>query len=522
MRRLYAVLLMLFLPLIGMAEESLFTIGEPHVSQLDYRQYFETMSAQAGQCTIAIAKDAYGKEAAEQLHAQVIADEAVLAAFGDMRPHTVYVVKKPMAGMQQMDAAIYCTAAQVLDGSYRSWLAAAAFGLERWQGVGLAGCAFDVTLDTQGLTDWYAEDAHDDMLSLFSAYFVSDFATAEELHMAEQTATALTAYIMEQHGKSAVMSANAEDYVPEWLASLGIDRPYDDPYAGVLEGYAYTHNQFYPLIATSPKGDVFKLKPLFDMHTPSQVRLALSDLELAVDAILAGVQQDAPAWYPVLRKNYEGPITYEFGENDGISITYFDNRRVTVGSAETLIHETTHMMAPCKFGRISRYMDQWKTEGIAEYLTHAYYQGRLTQEAALAQMQPDFISQAEEKAEARAFYERLRRIYQRCAPQPETAACVDLTLFWRAAVLAKEELGMQRQSVVNVHSGAGAPSLDAVNGNELSYAEAEWLASYLINRSSLSTFLHYCMDEGISFEDAFSMSYEDAKADWLANRTLLD
>ena len=79
-----------------------------------------------------------------------------------------------------------------------------------------------------------------------------------------------------------------------------------------------------------------------------------------------------------------------------------------------------------------------------------------------------------------------------------------------------------RRNVVNVYAGVGSASLDAVNGNELSYAESEWLASYLINRHGLSTFLHYCMDEGVSFEEAFGMPYETAKADWLANRTLTD
>lgn len=81
---------------------------------------------------------------------------------------------------------------------------------------------------------------------------------------------------------------------------------------------------------------------------------------------------------------------------------------------------------------------------------------------------------------------------------------------------------MALRTISGVYAGSGSASLDAVNGNELSYTEAEWLASYLINRHGLSTFLHYCLDEGVSFEAAFGLPYEAAKADWLANRTLLD
>lgn len=522
MRQLAVWLLILAFPLMCLAEEALFTEGVPHTSHLDYRQYFETQSAGIGKCNLTIAKDAYTEEQAAQLYAQVAADEAALSALGDLEPHTVYVVKKPLAGLQRIDCAIYCTAAQVLDGSYRPWLAEAAFGVETWRAVGLAGYVFGEAVDTVALSAWYADDAHDDMLSLFQAYFVPEFAAEDEFRMACQTAVSLTAYIIRAVGLESAMTADAAAYIPSWLASLGIDRAYADPYAGLLDGYTWTRNQFYPLIGTSPKGDVFKLKPLFDMDAPAEVRLALCDLELAVDAIFAGVQRDAPDWYSVLAKNCEAPITYEFAENNGYSITYFANRRVEVGSAATLIHETTHMMTPCHVGRISRYMDQWKVEAVAEYLTHAYFNGKMEQAELFTQMQTDYNSQAEDQEDAKKFYALLRNVYTRYAPLPETLCDVNSTLFWRSAVVAKAEMGMQLNSVVNVYAGAGSASLDAVNGNELSYTESEWLASYLINRHGLSAFLHYCLDEGVSFEDAFGMPYEAAKADWLANRTLLD
>ena len=516
MRRLIAWLLVFMLPLAGMAEETLFSEGMPHASHLDYRQYFETLSAQIGECTLSIAEDAYTEDMARQLFAQVASDETALTALAPVQPHTVYVVKKPLAGMQRIGSSIYCSAAQVLDGSYRPWLTEAAFDTERWQGVGIAGIAFGDAVDEEGLCTWYAGDGNDAMLSLFPAYFVDAFATEEEMYMASKTALSMTKHILRTEGVEALFAASPEAYAQTWLASLGIDRAYSNPYAGLLDGYTYTHNQFYPLIATSPKGDVFKLKPLFDMDTPAGVRLALCDLEAAVDAILEGVKRDAPDWYPVLAKNYEGPITYEFGESQGYSITYFANRRVTIGSAASLIHETTHMMTPCQVGRISRYMDQWKVEAVAEHLTNTYYNGKLEQETIFTYLQDAYIN-THESPEAQAFYWETKQIYLENASMPQTAADVRLKLWWRAAARAG---GLK--SVVNVYADVGSASLDAVNGNELSYTEAEWLASYLINRHGLSAFLHYCMDEGVSFEDAFGMPYADAKGDWLVNRTLLD
>lgn len=521
MRKLTVWLLILMFPLMCLAEEALFTEGVPHTSHLDYRQYFETLSAEVGECTLSIAKDAYTEEQAAQLYAQVAADEAALSALGDMQPHTVYVVKKPLAGLQRIGSIIYCSAAQVLDGSYRPWLAEAAFGVETWRAVGLAGYAFGEKADTSALSAWYANDVHDDMLSLFQAYFVPEFAGADELHMAKQTAMALTAYIIRGAGLESAMAADAATHIPGWLASLGIDRAYADPYAGLLDGYTWTRNQFYPLIGTSPKGDVFKLRPLeYDMTTAAQVHMALADLELGVDAILEGVRQNAPDWYERLVKKLEAPITYEFKESKNhTSVAHAEARRIDVATAGVLIHETMHIMTPCVYERINRYMDTWKAEAITEYLTKAYYNGDMEQTEIFTYMQDNYID-AHELPEMREFYRQARAIYQEYAPLPENFQDVNLNLYCRAMTLT--DMGLN--SVVEVYVGADAnsASLDAVNGNELSYTEAEWFASYLINRHGLSAFLHYCMDEGVSFEDAFGEPYEAAKADWLANRTLLD
>lgn len=516
------LLLLLFLRVPVSAETPLFSPGTPHASHLDYRQYFTTMSAEIGACTVSIAEMDFESEQAAILYAQIAADEAVLSSLGDMQPHTIYVVKKPLAGMQRIDTVIYCTAAQVLDGSYRSWLAEAAFGLERWQGVGLAKVAFGEDVDISALRAWYSDSAHDDMLSLFPAYFVEAFATNEERYMATQTAAALTAHIITETGWEAFLKAVPEGYVSCWLKSLGIERVYIDTYAGLLAGYTWSHNQFYPLIATSPKGDVFKLCPLtHDMSTPVQVRMALCELEIGVDAILAGVQRDAPEWYPVLVKNYAAPITYEFGDNGGYSTTYWANRRIEVGAAVSLIHETAHMMTPCKIERISRYMDQWKVEAIAEHLVLTYYPGLAEKELVWRYLQDEEIL-ALDDPEERVYWEKSREVYLRYARMPEVSEDVDVKLYLRADVVAIQELELELRTISDVYAGSGSASLDDMNGNELSYTEAEWLASYLINRFGLSTFLRYCLDEGVSFEDAFGMPYQEAKAEWMAKRSILD
>lgn len=521
MKRLLTLLLFL-LPLTAMADTPLFTEGEPHKSHLDYRQYFETMTATVGDCALFIAADAYDLDTAQTVYAQIASDEAALAALTALRPHAVYVVQKPLAGMQRIDFVIYCTAQQVLDGSYRPWLVEAALGLQRWQAVGAAGYAFGAVADAEALCAWYADDQHDDMLSLFPAYFVEDFAAPEELHMAEQTAIALFGYIAGQAGLEAALAAEPSAYVPGWLASLGIDRAYEDAYTGLLDGYTWSHNQFYPLIATSPRGDVFKLTPLeYDMTTPGRVRMALCELERGVDALLAGVRQDAPDWYDRLAANYAAPITYEFNGDSPNSVTHRAERRVEVGAAFSLIHETVHIMTPCVYDRISRYTDYWKAEAIAEHLSLTYYPGLIRQADDWRYFQDEVLLALEDEKE-RAYYERLRDNYLLHASWPDMPQQVNEKLYWRMASLTKKELEMEGKSISDTYISVGSTTMDEVNGNELSYAESEWFASWLINRHGLSAFLHYCMDEGVSFEAVFGMPYETAKEEWLQTRTLLD
>ena len=520
-KRLLTLLLLFLLPLVVLAEAPLFTEGEPHKSHLDYRQYFKTMTVTAGECTLHIAADAYDPAQAEEVYAHLAEDEAVLAELLPLRPHAVYVVKKPLAGMQCSGQSLYCTAQQVLDGSYRPWLVMAALGAERWQAVGLAGYAFGEKADETALAAWYADAAHDDMLSLFPAYFVEAFASADEMHMAQQTALSVTDYIIRERGIAAVFTADLAAVVPNWLSSIGVKRPYADPYAGLLADYAYTHNQFYPLIATSPRGDVFKLTPLeYDMTTPDRVRMALCELEKGMDAILEGIKRDAPDWYDRLAANYAAPITYEFNGDISNSVTYWAARRVEIGAAFSLIHETVHMMTPCVYDRISRYTDYWKTEGLAEHLSLAYYPGLIRQEDDWRYFQDAVLLTLDEKEQV--YYVRLREDYLLHAHWPDTPQDLNEKLYWRLAVLTKNALGVDSLSVSDSYISAGSTTMDAVNGNELSYAESEWFASWLVRRHGLSAFLHYCMDEGVSFEAAFGMPYETAKTEWLQTRTLLD
>ena len=57
---------------------SVFTVGEPHASTLEFRQFFETMSASFGSGTLSIAQNMYVAADADALWQTVMADWTAL------------------------------------------------------------------------------------------------------------------------------------------------------------------------------------------------------------------------------------------------------------------------------------------------------------------------------------------------------------------------------------------------------------------------------------------------------------
>lgn len=215
--RIAAWILTLFLLFNNLADvraDSVFTVGEPHASTLEFRQYFETMSATFGAGTLSIAQNVYEAAHADALWRTVMADWAALCeATGllpeELTPHTVYVVRSTPNGLERIGSSVYCTAGDIESGSYLAQLACAALGTEEyWKGAGLAGMVSGKTADLPVLKAAYQQMDDLDPLSLFISYFTAPFASAEDIRLAEDTAVALCAYVLENDGIEALRSGD--------------------------------------------------------------------------------------------------------------------------------------------------------------------------------------------------------------------------------------------------------------------------------------------------------------------------
>jgi hypothetical protein len=70
-------------------------------------------------------------------------------------------------------------------------------------------------------------------------------------------------------------------------------------------------------------------------------------------------------------------------------------------------------------------------------------------------------------------------------------------------------------SISDEYSTRNVAHLVPQNGNELSYNEAVSFTDFLITKYSLSTFLRYCTQADVSFEEVFDLPYEDLKLLWI-------
>ena len=514
------VLFLSFSPLPRVRADSAFTVGEPHASTLEFRQYFETMSASFGAGTLSIAQNVYDAEHADALWQTVMADWAALCeatglAPEELTPHTVYVVRSTPNGLERIGSSVYCTAGDIENGRYLAQLACAALGTEEyWKGAGLAGLISGKTADIPTLKAIYQQMDDLDPLSLFISYFTAPFASAEDVRLAEDTAVALCAYVLENDGIEALRSGDCIADRKEWLQSIGVDRPYADPYYETLTGYRFSPNASYPLMAVNPYGNRIYLAQMEDMQSAKDLRMFLYDMLAGPQAVLALVAEQAPERLAAVKSRYEGRMWVYCGSTDG-SYTYVEGRSIYLQLSYGYLHELGHILFPTPRGA-NFYSQMWQYEGLCDYLCYTVYP---TYARAKSYYEALYfyagLDQIEDKTPNQRFYVKLFDLYLRNAAMPERYDEIDAALFTQcsaAVPLVFPDAAPDSDWVTPV--SYGYPALRAIAGNELTYQQSYAFAAWLIRKHSLQTYLDFCL-EGMTFAEAFDMPYESAKSAWL-------
>lgn len=503
------------------AEAAVFAPGDPHAHTLDFRLWFKTMSAQLDACTLSIHEDIYEEKTAQALHEAVSDDLRALEALtGEkLRPHTVYVVEELFAGIQRFENRVYCRAEDIMSGEYRECLTAAALGLEEpWKAVGIAACAWGNKADDGMLSSYYSDADSLDMLSLFAAYFVDEF--AGERQMARETAASLCWYVLKTAGYAALTEEDMDAYRQAWLESLDVDRGYTDPFAGWFEGCIYENSAKYPLIVTTKKGDIFYLKPMpGDMETPQEARAFMYEAMHGPQALIEGLRADAPEYADYMAENFMLPIKYymEPKEDDQSSYANWASREIHLGNTGSVIHETMHVLTRVYAGAAGYDMDQWKVEGIADYLTLRYQPSTGQKEAYFWELteyglEPE-KGDTERDTAVKQAVRRGREFYLTNNSLPQNAEEIDAYEYVLAMAKAYQLSDWDWKSVGDAYNDLNGKNISQRFVNGLTYNEVFSFTDYLIRTYSLDKFLDFCMGDEF-FEEAYNLTYEEAMEGW--------
>ncbi len=501
------------------AEEALFSEGATHVSTPEYALYFRTVSATDGPLTLSIRDSLYDPEQAASLLSTVTDDLALLSGLtgipvAEFHPHTVYVGDRLVNGsIERLGSRIYVKADDIAAGTYRPLLICAALGTEDyWLGVGLDTLLSGTPTDDLALCEAFASAESLDMLSLSVPFFIADFATADEIHLARQTAASVCRYALDAGGIPLLLDSDPITLRQDWLHHIGTNRPYTDPAPLLLRQYVFRPSAQYSFIAVDRHGNTIYVKPMPDMVSAADVQHFLLDVLAAPDALFTLLAHEAPEHLAGAQNRYAKLRIY-CGESSG-SWSIPEYREIRLALAAGFFHEVGHVLFPTPNGA-NAYSTMWQYEGLCDYLRNDVYPFHAWQQQLMDALML-FSAMDNPQTPNHRFMKRAVGLYLQHDTSPSTLTDIDIPFFRHAMALvpviypADAEGSDWAATITSFY-----PALKAANGNELTYEQAYSFTAWLIGEYSLSTFLTYCT-EGESFDEAFDIPYESARTEWLS------
>lgn len=257
------------------------------------------------------------------------------------------------------------------------------------------------------------------------------------------------------------------------------------------------------------------------METPAQVRAFLYEAIAGPQRVIDGLRADAPEYADYMEENFSHPIKYYIDpDQEGYSYANWASREIHVGFTSSIIHETMHILTRVYANSSRYYMDQWKIEGLAEYLTLKYAPSAGEKESIFRSMTVYDLTPSKWDSEQDALLKQTtlmaNEFYQEQAGSlPECAEEVDAFLYSLSMAKALQAVGNDEwNSVGDMFNSLNSKNISQRFVNGLTYEESLSFTDYIIRTYSLQKFLDFCKDEDAYFEDFYDLPYEKAMEGW--------
>lgn len=483
---------------------------------------FATHKLTTAQFDLNIQNSLYDDESGLELYEQILADYGTLSALleADQFLEINIVEDQLMSEILQDGTSIYCTANDIQNGAYRNALVQAYTGFDqRWKLAGVAGVAFGEEVDLDALREYYSDEANLDTLSLFPTYLMGEFAGHDLLTFAQDTATAITKFILAENEPSALYQPITQSqYRQEWLNSIGLTIAYQPNYdLAFLEEAQYSSSDDYALIISTPNRTYSFAGNSTD--SPLLIMQFLAYYHSGMDNVLSYLKENAPSRYAQIEADWEEPFQFYFDGN--LMGAYSEPSTRSFYAASPSVQgsciETFYLLFPKDSGETQL----WKNIGLSIYLfTRAevpdigYYNFFL-------------VSSDELEGDDAIFHNAVQDYYLARAEYPETLDDFNFGLLYEAlGVVALSnptlDITYPRVAVYSIAKWSNQEAMYlAFPGNSLTYPEAYAFTKYLVETYGLEKMIDYNTTySAAAFEDSFGLSYYEAFADFREAYTL--
>ena len=401
---------------------------------------------------------------------------------------------------------------------------------EYWVLYGLASLIAGDEPDQELLSTWYGNTDDLDIAGLFFAYFQEDWASAEEIQIAEMSATSLLKYALYTERISAehLVEQVNNNVRTLWLASLGLHRKVTYPYDGRFTRFIYYRKGDCSLniAAGNMRYCLNRLSEQEYFDEISEVEFFLNQTYFGRKAIEEYLFSEAPSIRDLMDR--DETIYYlvkEMEPGDRRALGFVNGNNITI-NREALyyypLHELVHTF------NWNTNLDKYSamlSEGFAEYLgkllpiypqteKHCIFQDLTGKVHGIDTIVPGksfcYYLDPEQLAVAKQWYiAQGGRIDDEEVISPRLF--VDAVSF---ATIYRKAYGGSRG--VPIGEKYAQIKFDSQDGLELSYTQASSYVSWLIDTYTLDRVLDVYVNGA---EDRFleGKTYEELKSAWIAD-----
>jgi hypothetical protein len=420
----------------------------------------------------------------------------------------VYIIQMPVeSGIYVEENTVYCTIQELETESYRAKLVRSLYGLTDPAMIhGLEGYVFGESADVNALKKYYSEAEDISVLSLFGTRFYEEWNTEEEIGLAKETAVGLVGYLIEENKSDLILSQTISmDEKNEWLKSIEVKRTYENPYELPFVTFTFGKSKEHSLIIDSNQANYY-MSSVVEFSTAKEVEEFVYKDYDGRNYIVDYLKENAPNQfeYFYIDTKPEYFISNKFRKRGGAARP---GGKVELATHTVHLHEYIHVLTGGNRGA-SKY---WMEEGLAEYLSWVIYPQNYM-------VKIDFTNAtAKSLPDSSEYYVKSMNYYKENGGEFGVGN-IDSRLY--ADACAYGVLNSAQNLPGNAQSIGLMYRLDERyrgDGNELTYAEACSFTAYLVDKFSLDDYLAYHIGDkrNQSFEEAFGVSYNDAKQGWL-------